>query len=64
VVSYLALTIQIGRKRSPYNSEDKEVVTYPTWRRAQMRFFSTAFVMMAMALMLLALTLLTTTSGP
>jgi len=28
VVSYLALTIQIGRKRSPYNSEDKEVVTY------------------------------------
>jgi hypothetical protein len=28
VVSYLALTIQIGKKRSPYNSEDKEVVTY------------------------------------
>jgi hypothetical protein len=24
----LSLTIQIGRKRSPYNSEDKEVVTY------------------------------------
>jgi len=29
-----------------------------------MRFVSTAFVMMAMALMLLALTYLTTTSGP
>ena len=24
-MSYLPLTIQIGRKRSPYNSEDKEV---------------------------------------
>jgi len=28
MVSYLALGIQIGKKRSPYNSEDREVVTY------------------------------------
>ena len=63
-MSYLPLTIQIGRKRSPYNSEDKEVSHTNLAESPKMRFVSTALVMMAMALMLLALTLLTTTSGP
>jgi len=57
VVSYLALSIQIGRKSSLYNSENKGVSHTPTWRRAKMRFVSTALVMMAIAVMLLALTL-------
>jgi hypothetical protein len=59
-----ALSIQIGRKRSPYNLQAKEESHTNLARRAQMRFASTALVMMAMALMLLALTLLTTNSGP
>jgi len=46
---------QVGRKSSPYDSEDKEV------SRTKMRFYSTALVMVAIVMML-AMTLLITTS--
>ena len=49
------LSIQFGRQRG---------IAYQLGGEPEMRFVSTALVMMAMALMLLALTYLTTTSGP
>jgi hypothetical protein len=48
VVSYLDLQLQLQRKRSPQVG---------VWRRAQMRFTSTALVIMVIAVTLLALML-------
>jgi hypothetical protein len=52
---------QVGRKSSPYDSEDKEVSRTNLAESQKMRFYSTALVMMAIVMML-AMTLLITTS--
>src|SRR5262249_1789029 len=55
---------KLGGKAFRNNSEDKEVSQHQLGGESNMRFYSTALIIMAMATMLLALTLLTTTSGP
>jgi hypothetical protein len=52
----------MGGKAFRNNSEDKEVSQHQLGGESNMRFYSTALIIIAMATMLLALTLLTTTS--
>ena len=52
---------QVGRKSSPYDLEDKEVSGHQLGGEPKMRFYSTALVMVAIVMML-AMTLLITTS--
>jgi hypothetical protein len=59
-----ALSMQIGRKSSPKQFGDKEVSHTNFGGEPKMRFVSTALVLMAIALMMLAMTLVNTTSGP
>jgi hypothetical protein len=55
---------KLGGKALHNNSEDKEVSHTQLGGEPKMRFVSTALVMMAIALMMLAMTFLITPSGP
>jgi len=63
-VSYSHSQYKLGGKALHNNSEDKEVSTHQLGGKPKMRFVSTALVMMALALMMLAMTFLITPSGP